>query len=632
MTTEPGRELYPHVFSPFRLGGLELANRLVVPGLTTNFGNLDGTVSEALCDYLALRAAGGFGLITTENIGVDPGARAMPRMIMGHDDRFIPGLARLARAVKDAGVPAIAQINHPGRQTKSSITGMRLVAPSPIACPLNREEPHALTIEEIGEMERAYIDTAARLMEAGFDGIEIHAAHGYLIAEFLSPYANRREDEYGGSLENRLRFLLDIVDGIKIRLGARVPLVVRISACEFVENGLDVAESIEIGRALAAHGVDALSVSVGVYESFNKLSMVSGEPEGQWLDLAGTVKEGIALPVIGVGRIIRAEVAEAALAAGKIDMAAIGRASMADPELPRKVSLGRASEVLTCMGCNICLGRTARPESICPINPALGREARFRFDRKASARRLAIVGTSYSALTAAWIAARRGHDVTLFDEGAAPGGLMRLRALVPTQRGIAEVTDALLGRAVRAGVHLQADLPTANGFDMIWGIESFRPMDAWRPAREVPVAAAADLLEDAELPAKGERITVVGDDLCAAEVALWLADLGAVVSLLSPGRDIAVDAHPGFREVTRRALAAAGAEVAVALAEPFEHDALTQADRLVLGRGGALDWEKQTNWRRRDLPFEVSGRLKDAYEPNLLTRTVYEAVDMALGL
>ncbi len=174
----------------------------------------------------------------------------MPRMIMAHEDRFIPGLARLAKSIKQAGVPAFAQLSHPGRQTKSSISGGELVAPSPSPCPINREMPHALTIGEIEEMEQAFIDAAVRLREAGFGGIEVHAAHGYLIAGFLSRYSNVRDDTYGGLLVNWMRFLTNIVDRIKLRLGSDFPLVVRISALELVEKGIDVPEAVETAMAV----------------------------------------------------------------------------------------------------------------------------------------------------------------------------------------------------------------------------------------------------------------------------------------------------------------------------------------------------------------------------------------------
>ncbi|MDP6404133.1 MAG: hypothetical protein QF797_02895 [Alphaproteobacteria bacterium] len=621
-----GAERYPHLFSPLRLGPLELQNRFVVPALTTNFGDLDGQVTDEVCGYLGRRGAGGFGLVVCENFGVQAGAKAMPRMLMAHEDRYIPGMAKLAAAVKQAGAPVLAQLNHPGRQTKSKFTGHELVAPSAIPCPINREMPRALSRDEIPEWEEYYVRAAERAAEAGFDGVEVHGAHGYLVAGFLSSYANTREDDYGGSLENRCRFLLNIVDGIRNRMGPDFPLSVRISAREFVPDGIDVAEAIEIGRAVAAHGANALSVSVGVYQTFNKLSMVTGEPEGQWLDLAGEVRAGIPIPVMGVGRLVRAQVAEQGLAAGQIDLACFGRASMADPELPVKIRTRREAEVLTCMGCNICLGRSARPESICPVNPTIGREAEFDFAATASAQTVAVVGASFSALTAAWVAAKCGHKVTLHGNGAqggALGGLMALRAKVPGNAVIGETAAALLGRAQAAGVQLSEQLPEAA--DVVWAVREFRPLDAAGP--EGAISATAVFEGDQA----GEAL-VVGDDLCAAEAAVVLAQRGGQVTLLSPARDIANDSHPGFREVCRRRLDAAGANIEVKVAEPFAHAAREQADFVVLGRGAVADWDDAGNWRLPEVGLPVSAYLDDAYEPGLLTRTVYEAVALARAL
>ena len=281
---------FPHLFSSFRLGGRTLRNRMVMPAITTNFAEADGSVGDRLSDYLRARARGGFGTIVTENIGVHASGRVLPRMVMGHDDQYLPGLARLADVIKREGAVAIAQISHAGRQTKRKITGLPLVFPSPIPCPINREMPEALTVDGIQAMEDAFIGAAIRLHRAGFDGVEIHAAHGYLAAAFLSRYSNKRDDLYGGSLDNRMRFLRNIIDGIKANVASDFLVLVRISAEEFVPEGLDVAETIDIGRRLESMGVAALSISVGVYEFFNKVSMVSGEPEGQWLHVAEAVR------------------------------------------------------------------------------------------------------------------------------------------------------------------------------------------------------------------------------------------------------------------------------------------------------------------------------------------------------
>jgi len=630
MTPAPGERAYPRLFSPFRLGPLALPNRFVVPGLTTNYASADGSVTDALCAYLEARARGGFGLIVTENLGVDPGGRVMPRMAMIHDDRYVPGLARLAAAVKRHGAAVMGQLSHAGRQTKSAITGLPLVAPSAIACPINREVPRALEVDEIRALEQGFVRAAVRLRAAGFDGVEIHGAHGYLVGEFLSRYSNRREDLYGGSLENRLRFLSNIVDGIRAGAGADFPLVVRISAREFVPDGLDLPESIEIARRLAARGVHALSVSVGVYESFNRLSMVSGEPEGQWIPVAGAIRSAAGLPTMGVGRLKRAAVAEAALASGAIDLAAFGRASIADPDLPRKVRDGRERQVLACLGCNVCLGRTARPETICPVNPVVGREAGFDPVPPASPVRLVIRGSSLSALTAAWVAARRGHQVTLYEPAAVLGGLQGLRARVPGQEEIAETLTALLRRAEEAGVTLVREEPAIGEDDILWGVRRFLPLRAGRSG-DPAAASSYDVLASADGIAPGSRAVVIGDDLASGDAALILAARGVAVELRSPANDIAVDAHPGYRELIRRKLEALGAAVVTgARADSASEPA--DGMFIVSGRDPRLTSDDDAAWETPRLPRATRGWLDDAYEPGRMTRTVYDAVAHALRL
>ncbi|HEY0879140.1 MAG TPA: NADH:flavin oxidoreductase [Zeimonas sp.] len=614
---------YPSLLSPFRLGRLELRNRAMVPAMTTNFAQADGSVGDALIGYLVERANGGFGSIVTENIGVHPGGRVMPRMVMADDDRYLPGLRRLASAVHAAGGVLIGQLSHAGRQTRSRITGQPLVAPSAIPCPLNREMPRELSIPEIERLETSFIDSAQRLADAGFDGVEIHGAHGYLVGAFLSAYSNRRTDAYGGALENRMRFLRRIVAGIKTRLGDGFPLIVRISACEFVPDGLDLEQAIAIAGRLEADGVHALSVSVGVYESFNKLSMITGEPEGQWLALAGQIRAATRLPVIGVGRIKRASVAEAAIASGQIDVAAFGRASIADPQIPAKILAGREQDTVWCLGCNVCLGRSARPETICPVNPRVGRESSVRLERAPKARAIVIHGTSIAALTAAWVAAVRGHRVTVVARNDEPvGGMQAWRARVPGQQEYAEVVESVLRRATDAGVHL-SDTPTPGSAGAeIWRTRQYQPVDQARlAALPGSVSSYALLAQTAEVAA-GRRVVVIGDDLSAAEAALVAATRGAQVVLHTSTHAIAVDAHPGYRERTLRQFLACDGRVTQAPPE------FAGADLVVVGHASNASYDDAIGWR---LPFEPADRLlSDAYEPGAMTTGIYEAFATAL--
>lgn len=616
---------FPRLFGSFKLGRHTLRNRMVMPAITTNFAEPDGSVGGRLCEYLKARAKGGFGAIITENIGVHPTGRVMPRMVMGHEERYLPGLARLADVIKREGAIAIAQISHAGRQTKSKITGLPLVAPSAIPCPINRETPQALTIDGVQEMEDAFIDAATRLECAGFDGVEIHAAHGYLVAAFLSRYSNKRDDRYGGSFENRMRFLRNIVAGIKKNVESEFLVFVRISAEEFVPEGVNVAEAVEIGRRLKSMEVAALSVSVGVYESFNRLSMVSGEPEGQWLKVAEEMRRGAEMPVIGVGRIKRGEVAEAALARGQIDLAGFGRAAVADPALPRKLQARSNEPIVWCVGCNMCLGRTARPETICPVNPAVGRETEFTFERTSRPRRVLIRGSSFSALTAAWVAASKGHSVVIEEPDGRLGGMQAWRASVPGQEEYGEAITALAQRARRVGAEIRADEEGDDCHAIRWVVRRFEPVP-----RDVnsarPVLVTYDILNGRRSIAKTAPVTVYGDDLSAAEAAVVLAHAGNQVRLCSPAAEIAVDAHPGFRDVSYRALNAAGAKVEVGIREEP-----ATGDVIVRGRTRGLGYDDEAAWIVTDTT-EADAFIDDAYEPGAMTRGVYAAVDLALSL
>lgn len=623
-TATKGIRRYPYLFSPFQLGSLELRNRAMVSAMTTNFAEADGSAGESLIGYLVERAKGGFGSIVTENIGVDRGGRVMPRMLMGSDDRYIPGLNKLASAVHAVGGVLIGQISHAGRQTRSVVTGRELVAPSAIPCPLNREMPRALLIPEIEQLEMAFVDTAERLAEAGFDGIEIHGGHGYLVAEFLSAYSNKRSDLYGGTLHNRMRFLRQIIRGIRRRLGDTFPLLVRISGCEFVPEGIDVQQAISIASQLYTERVDGLSVSVGVYESFNKLSMITGEPEGQWLPLAGRIKAATNIPIIGVGRIKRASIAESALSSNLIDIAAFGRASIADPYIIDKIKRGRQQDIVRCLSCNVCLGRSARPETICPVNPLVGRERLVRL-RSASQRYDVIVyGTSIAAMTAAWVASSRGHSVTLIRGHSPIGGMQAWRARVPGMGEYAEVVQSILRRATQVGVRVSNDVPAVRENSKIWRTRWFEPID-WNRLSAVPnsMTCYAILSGKAQI-VPGQKVMVIGNDLATAEAALVAAEERGCVTLYISTKTVAADAHPGYREVDGRRLTSCGVRIS------HEIPQLTSDAIVVVGHTEGADFDNYASWCR---PSEYSDYLiADAYEPGLMTRGIYEAFAIALDL
>ncbi len=614
---------YPHLFSPINIGRIQLNNRMVTPALTTNFAEEGGYVGDRLIHYINARASGGWGLVTTENIGVHPSGRVMPKMVMGYDDSFIPGLTKLAENAHRNGGILIGQISHAGRQTKQKISGMPLVAPSAIACPLNREVPHALSIDEVKAMEQCYINTACRLASAGFDGVEIHGAHGYLVGEFLSSYANERTDEYGGNLKNRMRFLLNIIDGIQTRLGKDFPLIVRISACEFVEKGLNIEESCLIAQALEKSGIHALSISVGVYASFNKLSMITGEPEGQWIPLAGQIKAVVSLPIIGVGRIKRPAVAEKALADGLIDLAAFGRASMADPDLPNKIKAGREDEIIHCLSCNVCLGRTAEPESSCPINPAIGAEATFNFTPTATPKKIGVIGQALSALIVAWIAAEKGHEVTVFG----PNRNMQMwHTNIPSQIEYKEVLAAAKRRAERSGVHFQDDIKT-NLMDQVFAVRNYAPINLNTIVTNTPKISSYAALNDQLSTYSGKKIIAIGFDLSTADAAFLAASNNNTVNFYSPKKNIATDAHPGYREVIQNHLKETS--VKIHLSTLPDETALAAADLIIIGHNDSQ--EDASEWHYPE-HIQPNHWLDDAYEAGRMTTAVYQAVALAKAI
>jgi 2,4-dienoyl-CoA reductase-like NADH-dependent reductase (Old Yellow Enzyme family) len=591
MSADANAARLAHLATPLAIGAMVLPNRFAMAPMTTNFAGPDGAVTDALCDYLAARADGGFGLVITENFGVHPSGRVMPRMAMADRDDRLPGLRRLARAVTSRGARLFGQISHCGRQSRSAFTGGPLLAPSAIPCPLNREVPRAMSAEDIEAMTDAFATAALRLEEAGFDGVEIHAAHGYLVGGFLSTYSNRREDEHGGSLENRARFLLGILRAIRAR--SRFPVSVRISADELVESGNRLAETCRIARMIEAAGADAISVSVGVYESFNAMSMVGGEAEGRWLPLAAAIRQHVAIPVMAVGRLHDADAAEDAIARGFCDIPLFGRSAIADPDLPRKAASGRAAAVMRCLACNVCLGRAARPETICPVNPAVGREAVFaNMPRASHRRRIGIQGTALVSLTAAWIAARQGHAVFVVADGP-HGGLQGLRGRL---RGDADGYPAMLRAARLRAVSAGAVILDAG--------EAPQDVDEWWQTRPRPADARAQEAFQAT-PGGPSAREMDGRRLIDVELGLRAADDSFDLVRVRTGRDIAVDAHPGYRAQHGRAFAARGIAIVKDSEMPgVETDAGLRAPTAIL---------------------------EDAYEPGSMTAGIYAAVERLLA-
>jgi len=435
---------------------MEVRNRFVVPPMGTNFANPDGSVSKQLIDYLAARSKGGYGLIIVEVTAIDPLGKAIPWQPGIWDDKFVPGWKELVDEVHKYGAKIVVQLHHAGRQTTHEVIGSQPVAPSPIPCPVDREIPRELTTEEVYDLIEKFGDAAVRARDAGFDGVEVHGAHGYLIAQFMSAYSNKRIDEFGGDLTSRMKFPVDIVKNIRAKVGNGYPIIFRFSGDERVPGGRTIDESRVVAEKMEKAGVNALHVSTGVYGSIPWLIAPSAVPPAYNVYAAEEIKKVVKIPVITVGRINDPNLAEDILEGGKADLVSLGRESIADPELPNKTAAGMINEISPCIGCmQACVGYLFDPKYLkisCLVNPFTGREGELKIEKAAVPKKVVVVGGGPGGLEAAWVAAKKGHKVTVYEKEEVLGGQYRIGAIPPTKQDILKALRYYITMGKKYGV------------------------------------------------------------------------------------------------------------------------------------------------------------------------------------
>lgn len=542
---------FEHVLAPIDIKGMEVRNRFVVPAMGSNLGNPDGTISERSIEYYRARARGGFGLIIVEGVALDHLGKAVPHEGYVIGERYQPGLRRLAKAIHDEGAKCLLQIHHAGRQTNLALTGGdQPVAPSRVACPVDDTLPRELTTAECWEYVEKFAEACLWAKRAGFDGVDLHGAHGYMIAQFMSEHANKRVDEFGGTFEGRMRFPLEVVRRTRELCGDDFVIGFRFSHDEHVPGGRTLEESLVVSHLLEEAGVDLLDVSVMTYASTEYMSASQTMPSGYNMFPTEVIKRNVSIPVIAVGRFNNLSLADEAVRTGRADMIALGRSSLADPEVPRKLAEGRLDEVCPCISCTqSCLGYILSPEKVyvsCLVNPVCGHEFEYDLSPVDTPKRVLVAGAGPAGLVAAMTLARRGHQVVLAERSGDFGGQFRLAAVPPAKQEIAGAIRywshmcQKLGVDIRLNTEVTEDLMRELAPQAIVLATGGEPLLPPIPGIDNPkFLSVEDVLDGRVSP--GRNVLVCGGGMSGVETADFVAEHFRAATIIEMRPDIALD-------------------------------------------------------------------------------------------
>jgi len=514
------------------------------PGVATP----DGKVTDDTIAYYEARAKGGVGLIILGALKInDENGTFEARGLSIAQDEYIPGIKRIADAIHQHGAKVFAQIGHPGRQAYSRINkGNPCVAPSAIPCSVCRQETKALSIKEIESMVQDFIHAAQRLQAAGMDGVELHASHGYLINQFLSPYSNKRTDKYGGSLENRMRFIEEIIKGIRDKCGKDFVISVRIPADEFLEEfgiseeGINLQEGVRIAKYIDNLGVDAINVTSGIFLTTNTIIEPTSYPQGWRSHLAEEVKKVVKAPVIAASVIRKPEYAEELLEKNIVDFVALGRGLLADPEWVKKVEEGREGEIRPCISCLHCLELVyAEKGSECAVNVEAARELKLPdLIQDGKERVVAIIGAGPAGMEAGSILAMRGFKPILFEREKEVGGQLQLANKPLHKEKMNWLIDYMANQLNLLGVEIR--LGTVPSIEEIKKLDPYAVFVATGASEIVPkiqgvdnenVHLVSDILKS-KVKIAGQEVVVIGGGMTGLETAELLAEQGNKVTII----------------------------------------------------------------------------------------------------
>jgi len=525
--------MFETLFSPIRINKTQIKNRIVYPSMGVLYSR-DGKLNERYLNYYVEKARGGAGIVTVGPVGIDKSAIGYftPQL---DNDEAIESFSILARAIQAAGAKAWVQLMHAGAYARPEyMGGTQPVAPSPVYSQYSKAEAREMTLDEIKAVQEDFVKSAARAKMAGFDGVEIIGSAGYLICQFLSPLRNRRQDEYGGSFENRTRFVREIIEGMRQILGPDYPITVRMAGNDFVPGSNTDLETPEIARVYEKAGVDAISVTGGWHEA-HVPQLTMSVPRGAYIYLAQTIKEAVSIPVIASNRVPEPKLAEKLLRDGQADLVNLGRVLMADPFWPQKAGSGHPERIIPCVAClqgcmdELVVGRPVK----CMVNPRQGYEGERNIIQADKPKRVLVIGAGPGGLEAAVRAAEAGHKVELYEKTDRIGGQLWIAGTPPHKQELWRIIEyysemiKVLNIKVHMNTMVDLDLIRQLRPDYIIAAEGARPV---QPAIEgiggPGVFNAWDVL--ANDPPLGRKIAVLGGGAVGLETAHFLALKGTI--------------------------------------------------------------------------------------------------------